>query len=80
VTVFNEHLVSKAENFLHKGSKVYLEGQLENRKWKDRENNDRYSTEIVLHPYRGELTMLDPAPNRPQPVVTKTVAPTNEAA
>ena len=59
VVIFNEALVRVAENYLRKGSKVYLEGQLETRKWQDQSGQDRYSTEVVLRPYRGELTMLD---------------------
>lgn len=59
VVIFNEALVGIAERFLKKGSKVYLEGQLETRKWTDTEGKDNYSTEVVLRPYRGELTLLD---------------------
>jgi single-strand DNA-binding protein len=59
VAIFSEPLVRIAEQYLRKGSKVYLEGQLETRKWQDQNGQDRYSTEVVLRPYRGELTMLD---------------------
>ncbi len=59
VAIFNEHLVSVAERFLHKGSKVYVEGQLQTRKWTDQQGQDRYSTEIVMNRFRGELQMLD---------------------
>ena len=59
VVIFNENLAKVAENYLRKGSKVYVEGQLQTRKWQDRDGNDRYTTEIVLQRYRGELTMLD---------------------
>ena len=59
VAIFSEPLVRVAEQYLRKGSKVYLEGQLETRKWQDQSGADRYSTEIVLRPYRSELTMLD---------------------
>ena len=59
VAIFSEHLAGIAEQYLRKGSKVYIEGQLETRKWQDQSGNDRYSTEIVLRPYRGELTLLD---------------------
>ncbi len=59
VAIFSEPLVRIAEQYLRKGSKVYVEGQLETRKWQDQSGNDRYSTEVVLRPYRGELTMLD---------------------
>jgi len=59
VVIFNDNLAKVAENYLRKGSKVYLEGQLQTRKWTDRDGNDRYTTEVVLQRYRGELTMLD---------------------
>jgi single-strand DNA-binding protein len=53
------HLISVAERFLKKGSKVYLEGQIETRKWADQAGVEKYSTEVVLRPFRGELTLLD---------------------
>jgi len=59
VAIFSEPLARIAEQYLRKGSKVYLEGQLETRKWQDQSGQDRYSTEVVLRPYRGELTLLD---------------------
>ena len=59
VVIFNDNLAKVAEKYLRKGSKVYLEGQLQTRKWQDQSGTDRYSTEIVLQRYRGELTMLD---------------------
>jgi single-strand DNA-binding protein len=59
VAIFSEPLAKIAEQYLRKGSKVYLEGQLETRKWQDQSGNDRYSTEVVLRPYKGELTLLD---------------------
>lgn len=59
VAIFSEPLARIAEQYLRKGSKVYLEGQLETRKWQDQSGADRYSTEVVLRPYRGELTLLD---------------------
>ena len=59
VAIFNEHLVSVPERFLHKGSKVYLEGQLQTRKWTDQQGQDRYTTEVVMNRFRGELQMLD---------------------
>jgi single-strand DNA-binding protein len=59
VAIFSEPLIKVAEQYLRKGSKVYLEGQLETRKWQDQSGQDRYSTEVVLRPYRSELTMLD---------------------
>ena len=59
VVIFNENLARVAEQYLKKGSKVYIEGQLQTRKWQDQSGQDRYSTEVVLQQYRGELTMLD---------------------
>lgn len=59
VVIFNDQLAKVAENYLRKGSKVYLEGQLQTRKWTDRDGNDKYTTEVVLQRYRGELQMLD---------------------
>jgi single-strand DNA-binding protein len=58
VAIFSEPLVRVAEQYLRKGSTVYIEGQLETRKWQDQSGADRYTTEIVLRPYRSELTML----------------------
>jgi single-strand DNA-binding protein len=59
VAIFNENLGRVAKNYLRKGSKVYLEGQLQTRKWQDQSGNDRYTTEIVLQKFRGELVLLD---------------------
>ena len=59
VVIFNERLADVAQKYLHKGSKVYLEGQLQTRKWTDQSGQERYTTEIVLGRFRGELTMLD---------------------
>ena len=59
VAIFNEGLVRIAEQYLRKGSKVYLEGQLQTRKWQDQSGQDRYSTEVVLQGFNGTLTMLD---------------------
>lgn len=59
VVIFTEPLANLCEQYLKKGSKVYVEGQLETRKWQDNNGQDRYSTEVVLRPYRGELTFLD---------------------
>ncbi|KLN61427.1 single-stranded DNA-binding protein [Kiloniella spongiae] len=59
VVIFNDRLVDVAEKFLRKGSKVYLEGQLQTRKWTDNAGVEKYTTEIVLQNFRGELTMLD---------------------
>lgn len=59
VAIMNDPIVRIAEQYLRKGSKVYIEGQLETRKWQDQSGQDRYTTEIVLRPYSGELTLLD---------------------
>lgn len=59
VVIFNPPLVDVAEKYLKKGSKVYLEGALQTRKWTDQQGVEKYTTEIVLQKYRGELTMLD---------------------
>jgi len=61
VAIFNENLGRVAKSYLRKGSKVYLEGQIQTRKWQDQSGNDRYTTEIVLNRFRGELVLLDRA-------------------
>jgi single-strand DNA-binding protein len=61
VVIFNENLCRIAEQYLKKGSKVFIEGQLQTRKWQDQSGQDRYSTEVVLQGFRGELTLLDRA-------------------
>lgn len=67
VVIFNEGLCGVAEKYLRKGSKIYLEGQLQTRKWQDQSGNDRYSTEIVLQGFGGSLVMLDgPKDDSPQ--------------
>lgn len=59
VVIFNERLAEVAEKYLRKGSKIYVEGALQTRKWTDQSGAERYSTEVVLQRFRGELTMLD---------------------
>ena len=59
VVIFNDNLVTIAEKYVRKGSKVYIEGALETRKWQDQQGVEKYSTEIVLKQFRGELTLLD---------------------
>src|SRR5882762_8650819 len=59
VVIFNENLVKVAEQYLKKGSKIYIEGALQTRKWTDQAGVEKYSTEVVLQRFRGELTMLD---------------------
>ena len=62
VVIWNQNLAEVAEKYLRKGSKVYLEGQLQTRKWQDQSGQDRYSTEVVLSRFRGEIVMLDGRP------------------
>ncbi len=59
VVVFNENIVKVCENYLKKGAKIYVEGALQNRKWTDQSGVEKFSTEVVLQKFRGELTMLD---------------------
>ncbi len=59
VAIFNENLARIAEQYLKKGSKVYVEGQLQTRKWQDQSGEEKYTTEVVLQRFRGELTLLD---------------------
>lgn len=61
VSIYNDNIVGVCERYLHKGSKVYIEGQLETRKWTDKDGQERYTTEVVLRQYGGQLTMLDGA-------------------
>lgn len=63
VAIFNDGLVRVAEQYLRKGSKVYLEGKIQTRKWQDQSGNDRYSTEVVLQGFDGNLLMLDGKPD-----------------
>lgn len=59
ISVLNDNLVGIVEKYIKKGAKVYIEGQLETRKWTDKDGQDKYTTEVVLRPFRGEITMLD---------------------
>jgi single-strand DNA-binding protein len=63
VTIFSEGLAKVAQQYLKKGSKIYLEGQLQTRKWQDQQGQDRYSTEVVLQGFNAQLQMLDRANN-----------------
>ena len=65
IAIFNTALVEIADKFIKKGMKVYIEGQLQTRKWQDSSGNDRYTTEIVLQKYRGELVLLDKIESKP---------------
>ena len=68
VVIWNTHLAETAKQYLRKGSKVYLEGQLQTRKWTDKSGQEKFTTEIVLQRYRGELTMLDGKEDRVEPI------------
>ncbi len=59
VVIFDDRLVDVAERYLQKGAKIYIEGELQTRKWQDQSGQERYSTEVVLRRFRGQLTMLD---------------------
>lgn len=67
VVIFNEALCKVASEYLKKGSKVYLEGQLATRKWTDQQGVEKYATEVVLQKFRGDLTILDSGQGRPPP-------------
>ncbi|HEY4050691.1 MAG TPA: single-stranded DNA-binding protein [Acidobacteriaceae bacterium] len=70
ISIFNESLIKLAETYLHKGSEIYLAGQLQSRRWQDREGNEQYTTEIVLRSYNGTLTLLD-GPREPNMPTTE---------
>ena len=78
VAVFNEHLVKLAEDYLRKGSKIYIEGQLETRKY-EKDGRDYYTTEVTLRPYRGSITMLDSAKGSAPPEDAGDPEPTTQA-
>ncbi len=80
VVIWNQNLAEVAEKYLRKGSKVYLEGQLQTRKWQDQSGQDRYSTEVVLARFRGELTMLDGRPEGAMAGGEDMGAPANQGA
>jgi len=81
VVIFNDRLGDVAEKYLRKGSKVYIEGQLQTRKWTDQSGVEKYTTEVVLQRFRGELTMLDSkgegagAIEGPEPAASRAPAP-----
>lgn len=79
IVIFNEALIKISESYLHKGSKVYIEGQLENRRYQDQQQNERFITEVVLRPYRGEITLLD-SRNRSENLGTGTPSAQNTQA
>lgn len=72
VVIWNERLADLADRYLTKGSKVYVEGQLQTRKWTDKDGQDRYTTEVVLQRFRGELVMLGDKGERQEPVKAAT--------
>ncbi|WP_345117132.1 single-stranded DNA-binding protein, partial [Bartonella jaculi] len=83
VVVFNPHLAKIALQYLHKGSKVYVEGKLQTRKWQDKNGIDRFTTEIVLSQYKGELHLLDTKKEQsvsPSPVTSQSYAIASGAA
>lgn len=65
VTIFNEHIAKVAEQYVRKGSNLYLEGQLQTRKWTDKDGVEKYSTEVVLQKFKGELVLLDGKGEKP---------------
>src|SRR5437868_13304810 len=75
VVIFSEGLAKVAEQYLKKGSKVYLEGALQTRKWQDKDGQDRYSTEVVLQGFNSALTLLDPKPAGTSSRPTEEAAP-----
>ena len=64
IAIFNSALIDIAQKFIKKGMKIYIEGQMQTRKWQDQSGIDKYSTEVVLQKYRGELVLLDKAENK----------------
>lgn len=80
VVIFNERLADVADKYLRKGSKIYIEGQLQTRKWTDQEGKERYSTEVVVPRFRGELTMLDSARNSGSDIESPSIESTNNSA
>ena len=80
IAIFNENLAQIAEQYLRKGSKVYVEGQLETRKWQDQAGNDRYTTEVVLRNFRGELTLLDGRSENNNPNFSETASIDDESS
>jgi single-strand DNA-binding protein len=70
IVVFNDGLVGVVEQYVKKGTKLYIEGAVQTRKWHDREGSDRYSTEIVLQQFRGQLVLLGDKPDRQEPQST----------
>jgi len=80
VSIMSDGLVDVAEKYLKKGSKVYVEGRLETRKWTDKEGHERYTTEVVLRPYSGELILIDTRKDEPSHAAVPAQAEEQEAA
>lgn len=78
ISVMNDKLVDIVERYVKKGTKLYVEGQLETRKWTDKEGQEKYTTEVVIRPFRGEITLLDSAGSRNAEPVAQTTAPQPE--
>ena len=79
VVIFSDGLANVVETYLHKGSKVYVEGSLKTRKWTDPNNGDRYATEVVLQPFNGRLIMLDATNGRDSDSARSSSAPGDQA-
>lgn len=81
IVVFNEHLVGVVEKYVRKGSKLYLEGQIQTRKWQDKSGVEKFATEIVLQRYRGEIVLLDkPSKDDARPQKTDHQVPLDDFA
>ena len=79
IVVFNENLINLIEQYVKKGSKLFIEGQLETRKWTDSNGQDKYSTEVVLRNFKGELTFLDNRSNTSDSVIDSSPIESNDA-
>lgn len=79
VVIFNEKLAEVADKYLRKGAKIYIEGQLQTRKWTDQSGQERYTTEVIIPRFRGEMTMLDSARSQGSGEIATFDAPSNNA-
>ncbi|MBS0271295.1 MAG: single-stranded DNA-binding protein [Proteobacteria bacterium] len=79
VVIFNEKLAEVADKYLRKGAKIYIEGQLQTRKWTDQSGQERYTTEVIIPRFRGEMTMLDSARSQGSGDMASFDAPSNNA-
>lgn len=78
IVVYNENLAKIIESYVHKGSQIYIEGQLQTRKWQDKDGKDRYTTEVVLQDFRGQIILLDSKSSNAQPSEQQTYNPTDD--